>query len=116
MAIRNNDGQYENRQSAVEMRDAPEHAHLAAGQHAQQDHLTAAELSRRASEHLADAPPGTFLPTTGHGVTAFGHEDIARRAHELWIARGCPAGSPDQDWFEAVKELRERAIAGEPIH
>jgi hypothetical protein len=44
----------------------------------------------------------------GHGIVAFGHNDIAALAHELWQARGCPEGSPEEDWFEAVKKLRSR--------
>ena len=39
-------------------------------------------------------------------ITAFAHEATARLAHELWIARGCPEGSPQQDWFHAVEQLR----------
>ena len=31
--------------------------------------------------------------------------DIARVAYQLWQARGCPEGSPDQDWFEAERTL-----------
>ena len=36
---------------------------------------------------------------------------IAALARQLWEARGCPEGSPEIDWFEAVKELRSRALA-----
>jgi hypothetical protein len=36
-----------------------------------------------------------------YGVTTFGHEEIATLAHELWQARGCPYGSPDDDWLRA---------------
>ena len=35
-------------------------------------------------------------------------EQIARRAHELWIMRGCPEGSAEQDWFQAEQELKAR--------
>jgi hypothetical protein len=31
---------------------------------------------------------------------------IAARAYELWQARGCPEGSPDEDWFQAERELK----------
>jgi len=34
------------------------------------------------------------------------HEAIARRAYELWEARGRPHGSPEEDWFRAQNELR----------
>ena len=45
-----------------------------------------------------------------HGLATFGHEDIAGLAHALWQARGCPEGSPEQDWFHAVQELRARPV------
>ena len=35
-------------------------------------------------------------------------EDIAALAYELWQARGCPDGSPDEDWYQAVEILRSR--------
>jgi hypothetical protein len=42
------------------------------------------------------------------GAKAFGHDDIAALAHQLWLARGCPDGSPDEDWFRAAEQLRSR--------
>lgn len=38
--------------------------------------------------------------------TTITFEQIAERAYELWKARGCPLGSPDQDWLEAERELK----------
>jgi hypothetical protein len=35
-------------------------------------------------------------------------EAIKARAHELWIDRGCPHGSSDQDWHRAEQELRSQ--------
>ena len=32
-------------------------------------------------------------------------QQIEVRAHELWILRGCPIGSPDEDWFRAQEEV-----------
>ncbi len=37
------------------------------------------------------------------------HDRIAQRAYELWKQRGCPWGSPQRDWFEAVQEVGEDA-------
>ncbi|MGA2116749.1 MAG: DUF2934 domain-containing protein [Bryobacteraceae bacterium] len=45
---------------------------------------------------------------TEHDIGNFGHEDIAVLAHALWQARGCPEGSPEEDWSHAVQELRAR--------
>ena len=102
----NNGSHYENHQRAAELHDAAAHAHRAASQHGQQDHLTGHEHSRQALQHSHEAHRHSEAATTGHGFTAFGHEDIANRASELWHARGCPEGSPDEDWFLAVTELR----------
>jgi len=33
-------------------------------------------------------------------------EEIAILAHDLWIQRGSPEGSPEEDWFEADRKLR----------
>ncbi len=29
-------------------------------------------------------------------------------AYEFWRARGCPEGSPDEDWFLAEEQLRHQ--------
>lgn len=36
-------------------------------------------------------------------------EEITRLAHQFWIQRGCPIGTPEEDWFRAEAELRSRA-------
>ena len=36
------------------------------------------------------------------------HEEIALLAYSYWQARGCPNGSPEEDWFRAEDELREQ--------
>jgi Protein of unknown function (DUF2934) len=33
-------------------------------------------------------------------------EEIALRAYGLWEKRGCPIGSPEEDWFRAEEEIR----------
>jgi hypothetical protein len=50
-------------------------------------------------------------PSAGHGITTFGHDDIAALAHKLWVARGCPHGSPEVDWHEAAEQLRARSYS-----
>jgi len=34
-----------------------------------------------------------------------GNDAIATLAYELWLGRGCPDGSPEQDWYEAERVL-----------
>ncbi len=103
MSTRYNDGShYENHQRAAELQNGAAHAHRVGEQHGKQDHLTGHEQSRQALEHSPET-------ATSHGIAAFGHDDIAALAYELWRARGCPEGSPDEDWLHAVKQLRSRA-------
>jgi hypothetical protein len=35
-------------------------------------------------------------------------EQIAALAHALWQERGCPDGSPEEDWFKAEQGLRDQ--------
>ena len=36
------------------------------------------------------------------------HEAVSTRAYEIWCERGCPHGSSDQDWQQALQEHRSR--------
>jgi len=46
-------------------------------------------------ESLENAPP-----------SAPDHDQIALLAYLHWQNRGCPAGTPEQDWLKAESELR----------
>jgi len=35
-------------------------------------------------------------------------EQVAQLAYQLWQTRGCPIGSPEQDWFQAEQQLRNQ--------
>ena len=37
------------------------------------------------------------------------YDHIARLAYSYWQDRGCPDGSPEEDWFRAESELRALA-------
>jgi hypothetical protein len=36
---------------------------------------------------------------------------ISELAYLRWLERGCPQGSPDEDWFAAEEEIRSRGEA-----
>jgi hypothetical protein len=36
------------------------------------------------------------------------YSEVAALAYRLWNERGCPAGSPEEDWFRAERELNGR--------
>jgi hypothetical protein len=38
-------------------------------------------------------------------------EAIRLLAHELWRARGCPIGSPEDDWYIAEQQLKKPLTA-----
>ena len=38
-------------------------------------------------------------------VDAPERDEIAELAYQLWVSRGCPEGSPDEDWLRAEEEL-----------
>jgi hypothetical protein len=105
----NNGSHYENHPRAEELRHGAAHAHETGELHGMAEHPTDHEQSRHAQEHSPDADRFSSHGTTGHGVAAFGHDDIAARAHQHWLARGGPEGSPWQDWFRAVEELRSES-------
>ncbi len=112
MSTRYNSGShYENHQLAAGVTRSGGPHRAAAEDHGKQDHQTAHERSRQALEHSQKAFQSTqqaHQATNNHGIAVFGHDDIAALAHELWRARGCPEGSPDEDWFQAAEQLRSR--------
>jgi len=104
----NNGSHYENHPQAAEQHDGAAHSYRVAEQNGQQDHLNGHEQSRLDTEHFGAAYWHPQARTVGHGMVAFGHHEIEALAHKLWADRGCPQGSPDEDWFRAVNELRTR--------
>ena len=36
------------------------------------------------------------------------HEKIACLAYSYWEARGCPDGSPEEDWFRAEQDILQK--------
>jgi hypothetical protein len=114
MSTRHNHGSHsDNHQRAAELHEMAAHAHRTAAEHrGKQDHQTGQERSRQALEHSLDAYRHTQevqqKVTNEHGIALFGHAEIAALAYELWHARGCPTGSPEEDWFHAAEQLRSR--------
>jgi hypothetical protein len=116
MSSRSNRGtDFVNHQTA-EYFDHAAHAHETGQLHGKQDHLTGREHARQEFDRQREDRQTPHEALAGHGIHAFGHEDIASLAFQLWQARGCPEGSPEVDWSEAVKELRTRALAHGEVH
>jgi hypothetical protein len=107
-APRDNEFLYQNHNRAAELHDRAADAHRTAQKRGQSDRRTGDEYSRQAAEHSQAADKLTKAMAFGSGVMTFGHDEIAALAYELWQARGCAYGSPEQDWFGAERELRAR--------
>lgn len=54
---------------------------------------------------MATATEHSLAPQSGMESPETLHEQIAALAYALWEERGCPEGSPEEDWFRAQKEL-----------
>jgi hypothetical protein len=111
---------HESQQIAAERRDIGAQAHrTGAERHGNEDHLSGHEKSRQGLEHSSK----TFrLAQQDHQLVAMDamelgsgarvqeadERKVAALAYDMWRARGCPEGSPEQDWFQAQEELRSR--------
>jgi hypothetical protein len=39
------------------------------------------------------------------------HQRVSERAYEIWMERGCPEGTAEEDWYMAEREIEG---SGEP--
>jgi len=51
----------------------------------------------------AAATPKSSLPEP------LNQQDVADLAYQRWVERGCPQGSPEEDWFEAERQVSSRS-------
>jgi hypothetical protein len=73
----------------------------------------AEDKTKRAAAGAASAAavvkePDPVVEST-ESLAAAEHEQIARLAYSYWQDRGCPDGSPEEDWFRAEVDLLEQA-------
>ncbi|GHG93422.1 DUF2934 domain-containing protein [Comamonas sp. JC664] len=54
----------------------------------------------------APAASADIKPRASESRPSPSNEQIARRAYEIFLARGGTHGSSEQDWFQAERELR----------
>jgi len=50
-------------------------------------------------------PVGVQAPATTKPVK-IAREQIAQRAHEIWVKNGCKHGQDEQNWLEAERQLK----------
>jgi len=71
---------------------------------------SAAVLDRE--EEALDARQTSNRPITVDGIEPQPSTgDIAVLAYLLWEQRGCPIGSPEEDWLKAEEQLRAELAA-----
>ncbi len=72
--------------------------------------MAVAKAPSETTEPYSDVPPGP-LPASeavadSSVVGPLEHDDIAKLAYTYWQARGCPEGSPEEDWLRAERDLQ----------
>ena len=76
---------------------------------------TAAATARQLDKHeptppaVVEKPGAVTHPDLNALLAALEHERIATLAYFYWQQRGCPEGSPEDDWFRAEHEIREKS-------
>ncbi len=55
---------------------------------------------------------GETRPSAGEveietGASGPEHDEIACLAYESWQQRGCPIGTPEEDWFRAEEQIKQ---------
>jgi hypothetical protein len=70
----------------------------------------AARAAARTAAAPAAAPLAPMAPASPPVAAAISHDQIAQRAYQIWVRRGCMHGRDRQDWLEAVAELRAEAV------
>jgi Protein of unknown function (DUF2934) len=69
--------------------------------------MSATTTSNFLRESKMRKSPGTASESDSQVPETSMGEDIAKLAYALWQQRGCPYGSPEFDWLEAERNLRE---------
>jgi Protein of unknown function (DUF2934) len=65
------------------------------------------DFAKHASSATMAAPGTANYPDLTSLLAALEHERIAALAYLYWRQRGCPEGSPDDDWLLAERHIRE---------
>ncbi len=60
--------------------------------------------SRRRTVSSLDAPA-----PAARSKPASSREEIARRAYEIWLSKGCPHGHDVEHWLEAERQIRQQS-------
>ena len=53
--------------------------------------------------------PTHEIKTANRPESSVDHEVVEAMAYQLWLQRGCPVGSEQEDWYRAESELKATA-------
>jgi len=70
------------------------------------------DVTNKQSQYSSNVPSGKPVsvmerPSTRQKNVVLTHEQIAERAKNIWIERGCPANQDEQNWLEAENQLKQ---------
>ena len=66
-------------------------------------------MTRSKSTQMSDMQQAHKFPHTEQVATIkLTHEDISRRAYEIYVENGCKEGQSEQNWLQAEQELKNR--------
>lgn len=68
---------------------------------------SSAATAKVVRQQRASAQSSTTTKATAQPVMRVTHDDIARKAYEIWLAKGRPLGQDQQNWHEAEAELTQ---------
>ncbi len=106
MSDRSQNGtRYSNQPRITQLHNMPYHQHEVGEHHGKQEHLTGHEQTRQQHEHVVHSSENMHNSAQSAQPT---EEETALLAYQLWQARGCPEGTPDEDWLNAEQQLTER--------
>lgn len=64
--------------------------------------------SRERTRITGNGGAGVAIAEPAPSIDLEDQEEIARLAYSYWLARGCPEGSPEEDWLLAEQEVRQQ--------
>ena len=70
-----------------------------------------AKSARRKSADAATTAADRAPKARMDAAASITEHDIARRAYDLYLARGCTPGHQLEDWLQAERELRQSSVA-----
>ena len=63
------------------------------------------KVAPRKASASSTKPTTRTKPGRGAPASTVSHDQIAKRAYEIWLNKGCPPDSDQANWLQAEKEL-----------